>query len=118
MNINMEKWDSIVNPKKFGMTHKTRKNVKSSLLTLNKVRTKVNKPQSETNYHTLDKLSLQPKNLTIVETAGRSTFIIKKHLHHRYEEGGWVSSFPEEICDLLAQNLSLWLANLKSQGVL
>jgi hypothetical protein len=25
-----------------------------------------------------------------VETPGRSTFIIKKHLHHRYEEGGYI----------------------------
>jgi hypothetical protein len=43
------------------MTHKTWKNVKSSLLTLNKVPTKVNKPQRETNHQTLDKLSYNPK---------------------------------------------------------
>jgi hypothetical protein len=71
------------------MTHKTWKNVKSSLLTLNKVCTKVNEPQSETNYPTLDKLSYNQKT-SIVETPGRSTFIIKKHLHHRYEEGGYI----------------------------
>jgi cupin superfamily acireductone dioxygenase involved in methionine salvage len=70
--------------------HKTWKNVKNSLLTLNKVCTKVNKLQRETNYHTLDKLSYNPKNLTIVETPARSTFMIKKHLHHRYEEGGYL----------------------------
>jgi hypothetical protein len=59
------------------MTHKTWKNVKNSLLTLNKVCTKVNKPQRETNYHTLDKLSYNPKiSQSWKHSPGRSTFII------------------------------------------
>jgi hypothetical protein len=50
--------------------------------TLNKVRTKVNKPQRETNYQILDKLSYNPKvsqswkHLEEAPSSSRSTFII------------------------------------------